>query len=92
MLGGGPRGYKNARDEKNDPIVIPEGGQQQELIKEAFALFSSGLYPIEDLRREMNKRGLKCSRNSFWCLLRNRIYIGLINVPAYKDEPSIWVP
>ncbi|MFY9309365.1 MAG: recombinase family protein, partial [Bacteroidia bacterium] len=92
LLGGCPRGYKNARDEKNDPIVLPEGGQQQELIKEAFALFSSGLYPIEDLRKEMNKRGLKCSRNSFWCLLRNKIYIGLINVPAYKDEPSIWVP
>ena len=91
LLGGCPRGYKNARDEHNNPIVIPEGGQQQELIQEAFDLFATGLYPIEDLRQIMNKKGLQSSRNTFWCLLRNKVYIGMINVPAYKDEPSIWV-
>ncbi|MGB3946745.1 MAG: recombinase family protein [Bacteroidia bacterium] len=92
LLGGCPRGYKNARDEKNEPIVIPEGGKQQALIQEAFELFAKGYYPIEDLRRLMYQKGLKLSRNAFWCLLRNKVYIGMINVPAYKDEPSIWVP
>lgn len=90
-LGGCPRGYKNARDANNKPIVIPEGGKQEELVKEAFASFSSGLYPIEDLRRTMNKKGLKCSRQAFWLLLRNRMYIGKVFVPAYKDEIGVWV-
>lgn len=90
-LGGRPRGYKNARDENNRPIVIPEGGKQEELVKEAFAWFATGMYPIEDLRRTMNKKGLTCSRQSFWLLLRNKGYIGKVFVPAYKDEPAQWV-
>jgi site-specific DNA recombinase len=90
-LGGCPRGYKNARNENNRPIILPSGGKQQELVIEAFSLFSTGLYPIEDLRRRMNKEGLKTSRQSFWLLLRNKIYVGKVFVPAYKDEQAVWV-
>lgn len=90
-LGGCPRGYRNARDENNRPIVIPEGGRKEELVKEAFALFATGMYPIEVLRRKMNNEGLKVSRQAFWLLLRNKCYLGMVNVPAYKDEPSVWV-
>ncbi len=90
-LGGRPRGYKNARDANNKPIVIPEGGKQEQLVKDAFKLFATGMYPIEDLRRRMNKEGLTCSRQSFWLLLRNKGYIGKVFVPAYKDEPGVWV-
>jgi site-specific DNA recombinase len=90
-LGGRPRGYKNSIDENKKPIVIPEGGKQEELVKEAFALFATGMYAIDDLRRKMNGKGLMCSRQAFWLLLRNKGYIGKVFVPAYKDEPAVWV-
>ncbi len=90
-LGGRPRGYKNARNEHNKPIVIPEGGLQEQLVREAFTSFATGLYNIEDLRRKMNGKGLMCSRQAFWLLLRNKGYIGKVFVPAYKDEPAVWV-
>lgn len=86
-----PRGYKNARDEKDRPIIIPEGGKTQKLIIRAFELFASGNYPIDDLRRQMNREGLKISRNSFWEMLRNKAYIGKVYVQPYKDEIGEWV-
>jgi site-specific DNA recombinase len=85
------RGYKNVRDENNRPIIIPEGGKQEELIKKAFSEYATGLYNIEELRKRLNKEGLKSTRNAFWTLLRNKGYIGKIFVRAYKEEPAQWV-
>lgn len=90
-LGGCPRGYKNIRNENNRPIIVPEGGKKEALIKEAFDLFATGLYPIDILRRKMNEKGLKVSRSTFSEILRNKVYMGMVHVPAYKDEPSVWI-
>ena len=90
-LGARLRGYINTRDENNKPIMAPEGGQKEELVKRAFSEFTTGVYNIEELRRKLNKEGLDCSRNSFWMLLRNKGYIGKVLVPAYKDEAAYWV-
>lgn len=90
-LGGCPLGYKNRRNELNRPIISPEGGEIERLVKLAFKEFSTGLYSTEDLRKEMNRKGLKCSRNAFYNLIRNRVYIGEIFVPAYKNEPAEYV-
>ena len=90
-LGACLKGYINTRDENNRPIIAPEGGVKEELIKRAFGEFASGMYNIEELRRKLNKEGLKSSRNSFWLLFRNKGYIGKVFVPAYKDEPAEWV-
>jgi site-specific DNA recombinase len=90
-LGGSLRGYKNVRDENNRPIIIPEGAKQEELIRIAFTEFASGLYNIEELRRKLNKEGLKSGRCAFWTLLRNKGYIGKVFVPAYKEEAAHWV-
>jgi site-specific DNA recombinase len=90
-LGSCLRGYINTRDENNRPIIAPEGGKKEELVKRAFSEFITGVYNIEELRRKLNKEGLNSCRNSFWMLLRNKGYIGKVLVPAYKDEPAQWV-
>ena len=90
-LGSCPRGYKNSRNEFNRPIIVPEGGEQEKLVRFAFKEFATGKYNIEELRHKLNKKGLKCNRNSFWMLLRNKAYIGKVLVPAYKNESEEWV-
>lgn len=90
-LGACLRGYINTRDVNNRPIIAPEGGKQEELVKRAFTEFATGLYNIEELRLKLYKEGLKCNRNSFWSLLRNKGYIGKVLVPAFKEEPEHWV-
>ena len=89
-LGGCLRGYVNTRDANNRPIILPEGGKQEELVKRAFKEYATGLYNIEELRKILYKEGLKCARNPFWTLLRNKGYIGKVLVPAYKDEAAYW--
>jgi DNA invertase Pin-like site-specific DNA recombinase len=64
-LGGCPIGYKNKRSEFNKPIIAPEGGDKEKLVKLAFKEFSTGLYSPEDLRKKMNLKGLKISKNAF---------------------------
>lgn len=90
-LGACPRGYKNTRNEYNRPVITPEGGSQEKLVKAAFKEFATGNYSIEELRLKLQKKGLKCNRNSFWMLLRNKAYIGKVLIPAYKNEPEEWV-
>lgn len=90
-LGACLRGYINTRDANKRPIIAPEGGEMEKLVKMAFKEFASGLYGIEELRLKLYKQGLKCNRNSFWMLLRNKGYIGKVLVPAFKDESAIWV-
>ncbi len=90
-LGACLKGYKNIRDENNRPIIAPEGGAKEALVKRAFSEFATGLYNIEELRLKLYKEGLKATRNSFWEFLRNKGYIGKVLVPTYKSEPAHWV-
>ena len=79
-----PIGYKNARDILNKPIVV--FSKDEPLVKKAFELFATGLWDIDALRKEMNKKGLKIGRNRFWMLLRNPFYYGMIQIKEYRDE------
>jgi len=90
-LGACPRGYKNTRNEYNRPVITPEGGTQEKLVKQAFKEFATGIFSIEELRHKLLKKGLKCERNSFWMLLRNKAYIGKVMIPAFKGEPEEWI-
>ena len=90
-LGSCPKGYINTRDENNKPIILPEGGKKEELVKRAFAEYATGLYNIEELRKKLNKEGFSSTRNSFWRFLRNKAYIGKVLVTAFKNEPAHWV-
>lgn len=84
-----PIGYTNKRDDANKPIIVPS--QSAQLVKYAFEIMSTGNYPIDIARKMLNKKGLITSRNNFWWMLRNPIYIGKVIVPAYKDEESMLV-
>jgi site-specific DNA recombinase len=84
-------GYKHARDANDRKIVVPEGGKQQELIVSAFKLFATGMYPLEEVRKKLKKEGLNISGGHFWRILRHKGYIGMVFIPAYKDEPEQWV-
>jgi site-specific DNA recombinase len=79
-----PKGYKNARDENNTPIIIPSNDAK--FIKEAFEEVAKELSTVEEVWNILVEKGFKCSRNNFWAHLRNPIYMGKIKVPAYKDE------
>ncbi len=83
-MGHAPMGYANKRDDFNKPCLIPNVSAP--LVKYAFEQLATGQYNIESARKLVNRSGLKISRNAFWHMVRNPIYIGKIFIPAYKDE------
>lgn len=80
-----PIGYKNSRDEKNKPIIIP--GERAELMKFAFEGIARG-WTQQYVIRRLKERGLIISRNNLSLLLRSPIYIGKIRIPADENEPE----
>jgi site-specific DNA recombinase len=78
-----PKGYVNARDKDNKPIIIP--GPEAVYIQRIFQEISKGREQVE-IRSELKKEGYIISKSCISELLRNPIYIGKIRIPANHDE------
>ncbi len=84
--GGSPKGYAKDRTSQKTPLLIP--GELAPLVKEAFEVFATGAFPIEDVRKASWKNGLKLQRSQFGQMLRNPVYMGKIYVPESENEPA----
>lgn len=80
-----PVGYRNTRDDNNKPHIVLN--EKAHLVKWAFEEISKGATQ-EYVRKEINLKGLKVSRNNISLLLRNLVYIGKIRVPGFEKEPE----
>ncbi len=83
---GAPKGYRNGRDERNKPCIVP--GKDAELVRWAFEQLATGQYHIAEVWKMLSKKGFKMCRNGFFHLVRNPVYIGKVAIQAYKDEPA----
>lgn len=83
-----PLGYKNVRGDDGKATIVPDTCAP--LVREAFEQFATGAFGVEELRRNMNQKGLNSARSAFHELLRNHAYIGRICVPAFNGEPSYY--
>ena len=81
-----PKGYKNTRDENNKKVITPSADAPY--LVWAFELLSEGIYNIAQVWQMTNEKGFKCSQNNFWKIIRNPVYCGKIQVPAYKEEEA----
>ncbi len=84
-MGKAPRGYDNVKigDEK---CIMPN--DIAPLVKLAFEEVSKQLYPINEIRRRMRKKGLMVSQAYFYVMLKNIVYKGKLLLKAYRDEPE----
>lgn len=84
-----PRGYRNARDDNNNPIIEP--GKDAPLIQWVFEETARGVHNVMEIWKGAKEKGLKVGKSQMWNLLRNPIYCGRIFVPAYKDEKAMLI-
>jgi DNA invertase Pin-like site-specific DNA recombinase len=89
-MGLAPSGYTNKITEDGTKYIAFDEPEAS-IIKWAFEEISKGIFNTEQIFFKAKKRGLKCSRNNFWRLIRNPVYCGKILVPKYKDEESKYV-
>lgn len=83
--GRAPMGYVNQSTQEGRKIIVPKQ-PQADLIKWSFEQFSKGSFSINQVRMMTCQKGLQCSKNNFWKILRNPIYCGIIKINATKDE------
>ncbi|PWT71223.1 MAG: hypothetical protein C5B59_18425 [Bacteroidetes bacterium] len=77
-----PKGYVN------DPVTkIVKKSPDAHFVIEAFRLVSLGLKTPDAIRKELNRAGFKCSKQSLLNILRNPFYTGQIVLDAWKNEP-----
>ncbi|TFV94486.1 recombinase family protein [Algoriphagus kandeliae] len=79
------RGYKTMRLEKYPSMIFND---QAPLIKEAFEKMASGLYSADQIRRWLNSKGMKITKNQFPNIIRNVAYTGKVVVMPFKDQPK----
>ncbi len=89
QMGKAPYGYKNGRCERNRPRIVPS--DDAPLVQLSFEMMATGQYHIEQLRKIVNDKGLKATKNTFWTMLRHPVYMGKVQVAAHKDEPAMLV-
>jgi site-specific DNA recombinase len=85
-----PLGYVNKTSESGKKYVSihPE---KSVILKEAFETVATGMYNVEQVWKEAKRKGLTCSRSTFWTCLRNPVYCGKVYIPAFKDEEATYV-
>ncbi len=89
-LGQAPKGYKNARDVQDKPILVPDE-KLAPLIQWVFEEMALGISDMESVRRRVSKKGLYVSKSQFWNLVHNMVYCGRVEISAYKDESAHYV-
>jgi DNA invertase Pin-like site-specific DNA recombinase len=88
-LGPAPRGFKNARDVFDKPIIVQN--EEARFIKEAFELVGSGIYTQSDVISLLKQKGFQCSKTQFSLLLQNRLYAGKVFLRSSGSEADEWV-
>ena len=89
-VGSAPKGFDNVRNELGKPTLVANKDAVYAL--QAFEDLNKGVYTQEEIRRKLNSKGFKCSKNNFNWFIRNPVYCGKIFIPAYKDEEAVTVP
>lgn len=85
-----PFGYMSGRDERDKTLMKPDPTKAK-LVTQLFEDFATGLYTQQDLLKKYKVKGLKLERSAFSRMLENPLYMGMVKVPAYKDEPETLV-
>jgi site-specific DNA recombinase len=88
-VGAAPVGYKNARNERNEPVLVQT--EKAPIVKWIFEELSKGISSAEVVRHEAARRGLGIARANYYLLIKNAMYCGRMVIPAYKDEAEMVV-
>ena len=80
-----PIGYINKTDESGRKYIAPKEPQAS-IMRWAFQEIANGQFASDPIRKEVNKKGIKCSKSNFWNAIRNPVYCGKIQILQFKDE------
>jgi site-specific DNA recombinase len=80
-----PIGYKNSRDEQNKPIIVEN--EEGKMILDSFKMITEGFSQSQIISKYKGR----LTKSNISRILRNPVYLGKIKVPAFENEPEIYV-
>lgn len=86
-----PIGYLNTRDEMNRKTIVLDN-KRAPIITWLFKEYATGLYTLEELRRQVVKKGLNSSRlkgvspQLISKIIKNKFYIGVMTTKRYEYD------
>ena len=83
-MGHAPIGYINTVNESGRKIITPHEPEAT-LIRQIFTRVEEQS-SIRLLYRQSKEKGLKCSLNAFWNMIRNPVYCGRVKIPAMDGK------
>jgi site-specific DNA recombinase len=89
-MGKAPIGYTNSVTEDRRKYMRPDT-KYAPIIQWAFQEIARGIFATDQIRKEINKRGIKCGKNNFLTLVRNPVYCGKVHIRKFKDEEAFFV-
>lgn len=89
-MGLAPVGYENRTDIKGNKYIAPNDSDAA-IVTWSFEEIAKGVYNTEQVWKQAKEKGLKCSKSTFWQMIRNPVYCGKIFVSKFKDEESHFV-
>jgi site-specific DNA recombinase len=84
-MGKAPIGYSNVIIGDRKAIAPSD---KAAMIRSIFLAISEEYYSAEGIWKQWLSKGLTCSKNNFWNIIRNHLYCGYVNVPAHMDKPA----
>lgn len=81
----GSYGYINRTNDGGKKTIVPVEPKAS-VVRWAFEQVAQQRFYIDEIRREVNCKGLNCSKSNFYTLLKNPVYCGKIVAPEYRDE------
>ena len=85
-----PIGYVKGVSTQGKPLMKPDE-KLASIIKSLFEDYASGLYSQKELIERYKHKGLKLSKSNLSRMLENPLYMGMVRVPAYKNEPEMLI-
>lgn len=85
-----PTGYVKGVNAQGKPLMKPDE-KLTPIIKSLFEDYASGLYSQKELIEKYKHKGLRLSKSNLSRMLENPLYMGMVKVPAYRNEPEMLV-
>ena len=82
-----PYGYINALSPEGEKCIIPKEPECT-WVRKVFELIAQDDLSVSHAHKLSQSWGMKCSNNNFYKLLRNPVYCGKINVPAFERKQA----
>ncbi len=85
FMGVAPLGFVNKITESGRKYITTKEPEAS-IMRWVFEQLAEGQYAADHVRKQANKKGLKCGSAHFWNIIRNPVYCGRIEVAPYKEE------